>query len=203
MLSKKIKLTVLCNSSYSFGGRYDSSRSEKKVFVIVPRFAMNVNSALKLSIWTGMSVNLTGNPLVSSVISKTGCGFFSELCSIKKIREVVDGSCSSQIRKNRSLCPSWVGSEQLNSRYFFRLLFSGCMAGITGFGERPDSASTILNVDDSTLDKPHSRSISLTGIHWSGNHHKMVQGISLVTLVWTDGISTYPLDFCIYHKDRS
>lgn len=75
------------------------------------------------------------------------------------------------------------------------------MAGITGFGERPDSASTILIVDDSTLDKPHSRSISLTGIHWSGNHHKMVQGISLVTLVWIDGISTYPLDFRIYHKD--
>ena len=58
-----------------------------------------------------------------------------------------------------------------------------------------------LIIDDSTLDKPHSRSISLTGIHWSGNHHKMVQGISLVTLVWTDGISTYPLDFRIYHKD--
>ncbi|MDV0441768.1 IS701 family transposase ISMhu9 [Methanocorpusculaceae archaeon Ag1] len=29
----------------------------------------------------------------------------------------------------------------------------------------------------------------------------MFQGISLVTPVWTDGISTYPLDFRIYHKD--
>lgn len=176
MLSKIIKLTVLCNSSYSFGGRYDSSRSEKKVFVIVPRFAMNVNSALKLSIWTGMSVNLTGNSLVSSVISKTGCGFFLQSSAVSKklgrwsiahalLRSAKTGHCA----RHGSVVNSF-----MNSRYFFRLLFSGCMAGITGFGERPDSASTILNVDDSTLDKPHSRSISLTGIHWSGNHHKMV-----------------------------
>lgn len=138
MLSKIIKLTVLCNSSYSSGGRYES-RSEKKVFVIVPRFAMNVNSALKLSIWTGMSVNLTGNSLVSSVISKTGCGFFSsELCSIKKIREVVDSSCSSQIRKNRSLCPSWVGSEQF---YELPILLQAFVFGLHGGDYRLRRAS--------------------------------------------------------------
>jgi len=58
-----------------------------------------------------------------------------------------------------------------------------------------------LIIDDSTLDKTHARSMHLTGIHWSGNHHKMVQGISLVTLVWTNGLVTYPIDFRIYHKD--
>jgi len=58
-----------------------------------------------------------------------------------------------------------------------------------------------LIVDDSTLDKPHSRAIELVSLHWSGNHHRMVPGINLVTLVWTDGNVTYPVDFRIYSKE--
>jgi hypothetical protein len=58
-----------------------------------------------------------------------------------------------------------------------------------------------LIVDDSTLDKPHSKVIELVSLHWSGNHHRMVPGISLVTLVWTDGDIAYPVDFRIYSKD--
>jgi DDE family transposase len=59
-----------------------------------------------------------------------------------------------------------------------------------------------LIVDDSTLEKPHSRSIELVSLHWSGNQHRIVPGISLVTLVWTDGDVTYPVDFRIYSKER-
>jgi hypothetical protein len=55
-----------------------------------------------------------------------------------------------------------------------------------------------LIIDDSTPDKPHARAMHLIGIHWSENHHKMVQGISLVTLVWTNGVVTYLVDFRIY-----
>lgn len=63
-----------------------------------------------------------------------------------------------------------------------------------------DLADGILVIDDSTLDKPHATSIDLVGRHWSGKHHAVVQGISLVTLLWTDGDRHIPCDYRIYHK---
>lgn len=57
----------------------------------------------------------------------------------------------------------------------------------------------ILVVDDSVLDKPHARSIELVGRHWSGKHHRVVQGIDLVSLLWTDGDRHIPCDYRIYH----
>jgi hypothetical protein len=58
-----------------------------------------------------------------------------------------------------------------------------------------------LILDDSTLDKPYGPKIELVSWHWSGKHNKVVQGINLVTLLWTDGEKFLPVDFCIYHKD--
>jgi len=58
----------------------------------------------------------------------------------------------------------------------------------------------VLVIDDSTLDKPYATSIDLVGRHWSGKHHAVVQGISLVTLLWTDGDRHIPCDYRIYHK---
>ena len=40
----------------------------------------------------------------------------------------------------------------------------------------------VLVIDDSTLDKPYAKSIHLVTRHWSGKHHAVVQGITLVTL---------------------
>ncbi len=34
--------------------------------------------------------------------------------------------------------------------------------------------------------------------HWSGKHHKVVRGINLLTLVWTDGNGIIPVDFRLY-----
>jgi putative transposase len=45
----------------------------------------------------------------------------------------------------------------------------------------------VLVLDDSVLDKPYAEFIELVGRHWSGKHHAVVQGIDLVTLLWTDG----------------
>jgi len=56
-------------------------------------------------------------------------------------------------------------------------------------------------IDESTLNKSHAQAMKLTGIYWSGNHHNMVQGISLVILVWANGLVTCPIHFRIYHKD--
>jgi len=47
----------------------------------------------------------------------------------------------------------------------------------------------------------HSKQIELTHYQWSGKHHKVVKGIGLITLVWTDGINTFPIDYRIYDKE--
>jgi hypothetical protein len=57
-----------------------------------------------------------------------------------------------------------------------------------------------LIVDDSTLDKPYSEKIDLVTYHWSGKHHKVVRGINLITLLWSDGQAHIPVDFRIYNK---
>lgn len=61
-------------------------------------------------------------------------------------------------------------------------------------------ATGILVLDDSTLDKPYARAMELVTSHWSGKHRAVVQGINLVSLVWTAGDARYPCDFRLYDK---
>jgi putative transposase len=58
----------------------------------------------------------------------------------------------------------------------------------------------LLVVDDSTLDKFYARMIELVTRHWSGKHHRVVQGINLISLLWTDGEAHLPCDFRVYDK---
>jgi hypothetical protein len=58
----------------------------------------------------------------------------------------------------------------------------------------------LLVLDDSTLDKPYARKMGLVSWHWSGNHHAVVKGINLLTLLWTDGDRHIPTDYRIYDK---
>jgi hypothetical protein len=60
----------------------------------------------------------------------------------------------------------------------------------------------VLIADDSTLDKLYSRKIELVTRHWSGKHKRVVAGINLVTLLWTDGERYIPIDYRIYHKKQ-
>jgi SAM-dependent methyltransferase len=60
----------------------------------------------------------------------------------------------------------------------------------------------VLVADDSTLDKPYAKAIALVGRHWSGKHHAVVQGINLVSLLWTDGDRHLPCDYRIYHDAK-
>jgi putative transposase len=60
----------------------------------------------------------------------------------------------------------------------------------------------VLVLDDSVLDKPYARHIELVGRHWSGKHHRVVQGIDLVCLLWTDGDRHIPCDYRIYHDAK-
>jgi len=59
-----------------------------------------------------------------------------------------------------------------------------------------------LVIDDSTLDKPYASKMALVTQHWSGKHGRVVQGINLVSLVWTNGDACLPCDFRIYNKSQ-
>jgi putative transposase len=58
----------------------------------------------------------------------------------------------------------------------------------------------LLIVDDSTLDKPYAHKIELVHRHWSGKHHRVVAGINLVTLLWSDGTHAIPCDYRLFDK---
>lgn len=61
-------------------------------------------------------------------------------------------------------------------------------------------ADGVWVLDDSTLDKPYARRIELVCRHWSGNHKAVVDGINLLTLLWTDGDRHVPCDWAVYDK---
>src|SRR4030042_1342708 len=58
----------------------------------------------------------------------------------------------------------------------------------------------MLILDDSTLDKFYARKMELVTRHWSGKHRRVVQGINLITLLWTEGESHIPCDYRLYDK---
>lgn len=58
----------------------------------------------------------------------------------------------------------------------------------------------VLVIDDSTLDKFYAEKMELVTRHWSGKHGRVVQGINLITLLWTEGDRHIPLDYRFYEK---
>jgi DDE family transposase len=63
-----------------------------------------------------------------------------------------------------------------------------------------DRQSGLLILDDTTLDKPYARLIELVHRHWSGKHHRVVSGINLLTLLWSDGDDAIPCDYRLFDK---
>jgi len=62
-----------------------------------------------------------------------------------------------------------------------------------------DLAGGTLSVDDSVLDKPYSQSTELVGYFWSGKHHRVVKGVNLITLYYTDPRGrSLPVDYRVY-----
>lgn len=58
-----------------------------------------------------------------------------------------------------------------------------------------------LNVDDSTLDKPYSQHMELVSHFWSGKHHRVVKGLNLITLYYTDPQGrNLPVNYRVYDK---
>jgi len=58
----------------------------------------------------------------------------------------------------------------------------------------------VLVIDDSTLDKPSAKKMALVTRHWSGKHRRVVRGINLISLIWTDGDRKIPVDYRLYDK---
>jgi hypothetical protein len=67
---------------------------------------------------------------------------------------------------------------------------------------QPDVRRTtgVLVLDDTVLDKPYARKMDLVHHMWSGKHHRVVKGIDLLTLLWTDGDRHLPCDYRLYDK---
>lgn len=59
-----------------------------------------------------------------------------------------------------------------------------------------------LIFDDTTIDKPYATRMELVRPHWSGKHQRVVDGINLETLLWSDGERHIPCDYRIYAKDQ-
>jgi hypothetical protein len=66
-----------------------------------------------------------------------------------------------------------------------------------------DSPGAFLIVDDSVHDKRYSRFIELVRAQYSGNEHRVVRGIGVVSLVHSAGKDEdfYPIDYRVYAPD--
>ena len=51
-------------------------------------------------------------------------------------------------------------------------------------GDAPQKGGLLI-LDDTTLDKPYAQKMALVSRHWSGKHQRVVLGINLLSLVWT------------------
>ena len=59
----------------------------------------------------------------------------------------------------------------------------------------------VLVLDDTVLDKPYAKQMDLVARQWSGKHKRVVRGIGLVTLLWSDGEALIPCDHRAYEKE--
>jgi len=67
--------------------------------------------------------------------------------------------------------------------------------------KRLDQRGGTLSVDDTVLDKPYSRHMALVDYFWSGKHHRVVKGLNLITLYYTDGQGrSLPVNYRVVDK---
>jgi len=62
-----------------------------------------------------------------------------------------------------------------------------------------------LSGDDTVIDKPYSDPslTELMGYFWSGKHHRVVKGVQLITLYYTEGSGkSIPINYRIYNKQE-
>ncbi len=57
-----------------------------------------------------------------------------------------------------------------------------------------------LMVDDTVVEKPYAQLLSEAGWVWSSKHKKVIYGVSVVLVVWSDGQIRIPLGFRVWKK---
>jgi putative transposase len=108
--------------------------------------------------------------------------YFTKLSTCSTIAEAFDST--SHDRLTRMLHGPWSGHTLLNLA--LRALF--VVAG--GY----------LIVDDTVVEKPYARLLGEAAWVWSNKQHKVVFGVSVVLLVWTDGQIRIPVGYRVWHK---
>ena len=63
-----------------------------------------------------------------------------------------------------------------------------------------EATQGILVIDDTMLDKFYAHRMALVSRQWSGKHKRVVKGINLTSLLWSDGDKHIPCDYRLYEK---
>ena len=108
--------------------------------------------------------------------------YFTHMTTCSAIADAFDSV--SHARLTRRLQGTWAGPTRLDLA--LRLLFT-----VTGGS---------LIVDDTVVAKPYARLLGEAAWVWSNQDRKVLCGVSVVLLVWTDGQSRLPLAFRVWHK---
>jgi putative transposase len=108
--------------------------------------------------------------------------YFTNITTCSAIADALDSA--SHDRLTRMLQGTWSGHTLLNLA--LRTLFT--------------VAGGYLILDDTVVDKPYARLLGEAAWVWSSKHNKVVFGVSLVLLVWTDGEIRIPLAYRVWHK---
>lgn len=108
--------------------------------------------------------------------------YFTNLTTCSAIADAFDSA--SHDRLTRMLHGSWSGHTLLDLA--LRTLFA--------------VAGGYLIIDDTVVDKPYAQRLDEAAWVWSSKHQKVVFGVSVVLLVWTDGQRRLPVAFRVWHK---
>src|SRR5215831_11583457 len=108
--------------------------------------------------------------------------YFTNITTCSAMADALDSVSHDQL--TRMLQGTWSGHILLNLA--LRALFT--------------VADGYLLVDDTVVEKPYARLLGEAAWVWSSKQRKVVFGVSVVVLVWTDGHVRIPLAFRLWHK---
>ena len=108
--------------------------------------------------------------------------YFTNLTSCSAIAGAFDSV--SHDRLTRMLQGTWSGHTLLD------LALRTLLSGVGGY----------LIVDDTVVAKPYAHRLGEAAWVWSNKDRKVLFGVSVVLLVWTDGQSRIPIAFRVWHK---
>ena len=108
--------------------------------------------------------------------------YFTNITTCSAMADAFDNASHDQL--TRMLQGPWSGQTLFNLA--LRILFT--------------VAGGYLILDDTVVEKPYARLLGEAAWVWSSKQKKVVFGVSVVLLVWTDGQVRIPLAFRLWHR---